>query len=169
MGNICSVKTVHVGTALLILSMGLWGCQQKQDEPLLQNMDTAGSHTTAKKGATVVVPDSVKGKWKAVRIAVVDKSAAKEAIYTVPIGGKLTLPHSTMTIMVDAFLPAFVIEGSAMTSSGNEPKNPGAKVRITENGAVIFNAWLFARFPTTHAFMHPHYAFTLLNGVPATP
>ncbi|HEY4745806.1 MAG TPA: hypothetical protein VIH45_14175 [Desulfuromonadaceae bacterium] len=160
------MKTVLVRTTLLILSMGLWGCQQQAD-PLLPNVDTATSHTV-KKEATIVVPDSVRGKWKAVRIAVLDKSAAKATIYTVPIGGRITLPHSTMTIVVDAFLPAFVIEGSTMTSSGNALKNPGAKVRITENGAVIFNAWLFSRYPTTHAFMHPRYAFTLMDGVPAT-
>ncbi len=158
---------VYVRTALLILSIGLSGCQQKE-APLLSKMDTANSHAV-KKEATIVVPDNVKGKWKAVRIAVVDKSAAKESIFTVPIGGKITLPRSTMIIMVESFLPAFVMEGSTMTSSGNEPKNPGAKVLITENGAVVFNAWLFSRYPTTHAFMHPRYGFTLMDGVPATP
>jgi len=158
---------VHVPIMLLILSIGLSGCQQKE-EPLLPKVDTAKSHTV-KKETAIIVPDSVKGKWKAVRISVLDKSAAKESIYTVPIGGTTTLPRSTMTIMVDSFLPAFVMEGSTMTSSGNELKNPGAKVRIIENGAVIFNAWLFSRYPTTHAFMHPRYAFTLTDVVPASP
>lgn len=158
---------MHVRTALLILSIVLSGCQQKET-PLLPKMDTAKSHSF-KKGATIVVPDSVRGKWKAVRIAVVDKSAAKESIYTVPIGGNIVLPHSTMTIVVESFLPAFVIEGTAMTSSGNEQKNPGAKVQISENGAILFNGWMFSRYPTTHAFRHPRYGFTLIDGVPATP
>ncbi|HEX9023463.1 MAG TPA: DUF2155 domain-containing protein [Geobacteraceae bacterium] len=159
---------VHARTALIILAIGLSGCQQKEAPPLLSRVDTADSHSV-KKEATIVVPDSVRDKWKAVRIAVVDKSAAKEAVYTIPLGGTITLPHSTMNITVESFLPSFVMEGSTMTSSGNEPKNPGAKVLIAENGAVVFNAWLFSRYPTTHAFMHPRYGFTLVNGVPSTP
>ena len=161
------MKTVHVRTALLILSIGLSGCQQKE-APLLPKVDTAKSHAI-KRGTRIVVPDSIKGKWKAVKIAVVDKPAAKESIYNVPIGGKITLPRSAMTITVEAFLPSFIIEGSTITSSGNELNNPGAKVRITENGTVIFNGWLFSRYPTTHAFMHPRYGFTLIDGVPTTP
>lgn len=160
------MKTVHVRTALLILSFGLVGCQQKEP-PLLPKLDTAKSHTV-KKETAIVVPDNVKGKWKAVKIAVLDKSAAKESVYSIPIGSKITLPRSTMTIMVESFLPAFTMEGSIMTSAGNELNNPGAKVKIVENGAVIFNGWLFARYPTTHAFMHPRYSFTLTDGVPAT-
>jgi hypothetical protein len=161
------VKTVHVRTVLLILSLGLAGCQQK-GAPLPPKADTANTHAV-KKEAAIVVPDSVKGRWRAVRIAVLDKSDAKVSIYTIPIGGKATLSHSTMTITVQSFLPAFVIEGSTMTSAGNELKNPGAKVRIAENGTSIFSGWMFSRYPTTHAFRHPRFGFTLMDGVPTTP
>ena len=160
------MKTVNVLTVLLILCFSLTGCLQKESP--LPKTDTANSHAV-KKPASIVVPDAVKGKWKAVRIAVYDKSAAKESIYTIPIGGKTTLPHSAMTITVEAFLPAFVIEGSTMTSAGNDPKNPGAKVRIAENGAALFKGWMFSRYPTTHAFRHPRYSFTLNEGVPTSP
>src|SRR6185369_2960294 len=156
---------VHLRSVLLILSIGLSGCQQKEQQAP-PRVDTAQSHTV-KKETTIVVPDAVKGKWKAVRVAVVDKSKGKVSVYKIPIGGKFTLPRSTMTIMVDAFLPAFIMEGSTITSSSNELKNPGAIVRITEDGAVIFKGWLFSRYPTTHAFMHPKYGFTLADAVPA--
>ncbi len=159
------VKTVNARTVLLILCFSLTGCQQ--EESPLPKADTANSHVVRKPSA-IVVPDVVKGKWKAIKIAVYDKSATKETTYTIPIGGKVTLPHSTTTITVDAFLPAFVIEGSTMTSTGNEPKNPGAKVQIAENGAAIFNGWMFSRYPTTHAFRHTRYNFTLIEGVPAS-
>jgi len=72
-----------------------------------------------------------------------------------------------MIVKVETFLPAFIMEGSTMTSSTNELKNPGVNVLITENGAVIFKGWLFSKFPNTHAFMHPKYGFTLVDFVPA--
>ena len=159
------MKTAHLRTVLIILTLGLSGCQQ-HEKPAPPKLDTAQSHTVEKE-TTIVVPDSVKGKWKAVRIAVVNKTTAKVKIYTIPIGGKITLPGSDMTIAVESFLPSFIMEGSTLTSVNNEMNNPGAKVRITEGETVIFKGWLFSRYPTTHAFMHPKYGFTLTDAVPA--
>jgi hypothetical protein len=70
---------------LIILSFGLSGYQQYEN-PALPKLDTAQSHTFEKE-KTIVVPDSVKGKWKAVRIAVVNKTTGKVKIYTIPISG----------------------------------------------------------------------------------
>lgn len=113
------------------------------------------------------MPDSVKGKWKAVKIAVTDKSGVKEHVFTIPIGGKITLPKTGMTIEVETFLPAFIMEGSVRTSSSNQLLNPGAKVLISESGTVIYKGWIFSRYPTTHAFTHPQYGFTLVDFIPA--
>ena len=122
----------------------------------------------AKKEARIVVPPSVAKRWKAVKIAVVDKSNISQKIYTVPIGGNLTISGSTIDIKVETFLPAFIMEGSTMTSASDDLENPGVKVQITENGAIIFKGWLFSKFPNTHAFMHPRYGFTLVDFVPAS-
>lgn len=155
-------RTLLIISTLLIFMMT--GCQDK-DQQTPYKVETAQSHTS-KKELSVVVPDTVKGKWKAVKIAVTDKTIAKQTIYTIPIGGAFTLPNSKMTIEVEVFLPAFVMEGSSMTSSSNSLKNPGTKVRITEGSAIIFKGWLFSLFPTTHALMHPRYGFTLVDVVP---
>ena len=112
-------------------------------------------------------PPFVAGKWKAVRIAVVDKNSVSQKIYTIPIGGMTNIPSTSMNIKVEAFLPAFIMEGSNLTSSSNEPTNPGVKIQITEKGAVLFSGWLFSKFPSTHAFMHPRYGFTLVDAVPS--
>lgn len=148
----------------LFLSAVLAGCQQNEQKPPLK-IDAAKSHVT-KKGTTVVVPPSAKNAWKAVKIAVIDKANIKETVYTIPIGSSISIPESSMNIEVEAFLPAFIMEGSVMTTSSNELKNPGAKVKITEKGNIIFKGWLFARFPT-NTFMHPSYGFTLVDAVPA--
>lgn len=140
------------------------GCQQEQ--PPTTELNSAHSHPI-KKEAKIVIPPGVEDRWKAVRISVVDKSNVSQKHYTIPIGGRLAIPDSTLVIEVETFIPAFTMEGSIITSSSNELKNPGVKVRITENGSVIFRGWLFSLFPKTHAFMHPKYGFTLVDVIPA--
>jgi len=150
-----------------LLITGLTGCQQNQPPPKKIDAGSTNSHA-AKKTARIVVPSSVAGKWKAVRIAVIDKSRATQKIYTIPVGGKLSIPSTAMVVTVETFLPAFIMEGTTMTSASNDLINPGVKVQITENGAIIFKGWLFSKFPNTHAFMHPQYGFTLVDSVPAS-
>ena len=119
-----------------------------------------------KMGKPVVeVPASVKGKWKAVVLVVEekDKKAFKE--HTVGIGEKYTMPGSDLSIEVKEFFPSFVMQGSSITSISNEPNNPAAQVVVSEGGSEVFNGWLFAKYPTTHAFSHPKYAITLKEGV----
>lgn len=140
------------------------GCQQEQHLPP-KVVESTHSHLN-KKEAKIIIPPDVANKWKSVRIAVIDKSNVSQKHYTIPIGGKLAIPSSTLVIEVETFLPAFTMEGSVMTSSSNELKNPGVKVRITESGSVIFKGWLFSMFPKTHAFMHPKYGFTLVDVIP---
>jgi hypothetical protein len=150
--------------ALFFVLTVLSGCQQEPQPPL--KLEIADSHTTQKE-TKIIIPPGVADKWKAVKIAVIDKSNVTQKHYTIPIGGRLAIPSTTLVVEVEKFLPAFTMEGSVMTSSSNELKNPGVKVRITENGSVIFSGWLFSLFPKTHAFMHPKYGFTLVDVVPS--
>jgi hypothetical protein len=162
--------TVTLQTALFALTLlfaGLSGCQNDQQPPPKVDVGSLNSHST-KKVARIVVPSFVEGKWKAVKIAVFDKLNASQKIYIIPIGGKLAIRDSSMIIRVETFLPAFIMEGSTMTSASNDLKNPGVKLEITENGAVIFKGWLFSKFPNTHTFMHPKYGFSLVDVVPAS-
>lgn len=150
--------------ALLTVTCALMGCQQEQQLP--PGLKITPSHTM-NKDTRIVIPPDVAGKWKAVRIAVIDKSNVSQKLYTIPIGGKVAIPSSALVIEAETFLPAFTMEGSTITTSSSELKNPGVKVRITENGSEIFRGWLFSMFPKTHAFMHPKYGFTLVDVVPA--
>jgi hypothetical protein len=68
---------------------------------------------------------------------------------------------------VEAFLPAFTMEGTTITTSSIELVNPGAKVSISENRTSVFQGWLFLKFPNTHAVTHPKYGFSLIGVVPA--
>lgn len=152
---------------LLVLSLfavALAGCNGKEEasKPAVSKAPKA-----VKPPSTVVIPDSVKGKWKAVKIAIADKNAQRQKVYTIPIGSDFRLPDSILTITVENFLPAFVMEGTTLTSESNELRNPAAQLKITEGKKVIYKGWLFSLYPTTHAFQHPQYGFTLVGYVPA--
>ena len=150
----------------LMAMVAVAGCSKKEEKKAAEPV--APKEQVTKKEAKVVVPDNVKGKWKAVRIAVTDKNTKKDTVYTVNIGSELALPNSDLTIRVENFLPHFMMEGTTLTSQSNEPKNPAAQVRISQNGKEVFKGWLFTLYPTTHAFQHPQYGFTLADFVPAS-
>jgi hypothetical protein len=161
--NILQKKIKSLVCVILALVLVV-GCH-KQEE---QKSGAAGSHSQGpRKESVIVVPDSVQGKWKAVRIAVTDKAANKESIYTVEIGSQLAIPNTNLAIKVENFLPHFTMSGAVMTSQSNEPINPAARVRVYEDGKEIFKGWLFSLYPTTHAIQHPKYGFTLVGFIPA--
>ncbi len=141
------------------------GCSKKEEKKV---NDTVSPHVQGeKKESSVVVPASVKGKWKAVKIAVTDKTTQKDTTYTVAIGSQFAIPNSSLTIKVESFLPNFKMEGTTLTSETNEPKNPAAQIRISEGGKEIFKGWLFSLYPTTHTFQHTRFGFSLVDFVPA--
>jgi len=151
---------IFIWFSVPVLSPG----QEGSDKPL-NSINPSISHRTAIE-KTVIVPPDVSRRWKAVRLAVIDKTRGTENIYTIPIGSTITIPSSALIITVEAFLPAFTIEGRTITSSSNELVNPGTKVRITEDHAPIFQGWLFSKYPNTHAVSHPKYGFSLIGVVP---
>ena len=144
------------------------GCSKKEESKPGDMASPHGEMAAKKKESVVVVPESVKGKWKAVKIAVTDKAANKETVYTVNIGSQLAIPDSGLAIVVDTFLPQFTMDGTTLTSQSNEPKNPAAQIRIIEGGKEVFKGWLFSLYPTTHSFSHPKYGFTLVDFIPAS-
>ncbi|TAK09897.1 MAG: DUF2155 domain-containing protein [Candidatus Manganitrophaceae bacterium] len=117
--------------------------------------------------AQIVVPDMVKGKWKAVKLMVEDKQSHQISEHTVDIGTEYTLPGSEVKIKVGEFLPDLIIQGTVFTSVSNELKNPAVRVVISENGKELFRGWLFSLFPTMHPFQHPRFAVTLKDVVSA--
>jgi hypothetical protein len=141
------------------------GCSKKDEKKEAPQTGEAGQVT--KKETVVKVPEIVQGKWKAVKIAVQDKTTNKETVYTVDIGGQLSLPGSDLTLKVESFLPHFIMEGATLTSQTNEPKNPAVQIKIYQAGKEVFKGWLFTLYPTTHAFQNPKYSFSLVDFVPA--
>jgi hypothetical protein len=154
------------GLAVAVVALAVVACSRKEEQKPATTAAPEGQ--VAKKEAVVVVPASVKGKWKAVKIAVTDKNTNKVAEYTVAIGATFAIPNSSLSMKVENFLPHFMMDGTTLTSQSNEPKNPAAQVRIMDGGKEVFKGWLFTLYPTTHAFQHPRYGFALVDFIPAS-
>jgi hypothetical protein len=118
-------------------------------------------------GRTVKVPDSVKGKWQAVRLKVEVKSGGPAPqVFTVKLGGELAIPGSALKLRVDDFLPALQVKDNEITSASNDPSNPAALVTIWEGSKEAFHGWLFGKFPEMQPFEHQAYRITLVDGIP---
>ena len=147
---------------LVALLLSLTGCD-KQEEAQSQGVQLSQE----KKQARVIVPEEVKMRWKAVKIAVQDKENNKQDVYTVNIGNGFVVVGSSLTLRVENFLPYFQMDGMTLTSVSNDPLNPAAQISISENGHEVFKGWLFSKYPNTHAFQHPRFSFSLVDFVPS--
>ncbi len=118
-------------------------------------------------GRPVRIPDTVKGKWQAVKLRVEEKDRGKPPeIFTVNLGGHLAIPGSKLRVKVSEFLPALQVSGGEITSASNDPANPAVLVTVSEDGKDTFKGWLFSKFPEMQPFEHPKYRITLVEGVP---
>ncbi|HKI51521.1 MAG TPA: hypothetical protein VJ995_05570 [Geothermobacteraceae bacterium] len=147
---------------LVAMLLSMTGCG-KQDETQGQEAQLSSE----KKQTQVIVPEEIKGRWKAVKIAVQDKENNKQDVYTVNIGNGFVVGDSDLTLRVENFLPYFQMDGMTLTSVSNDPRNPAAQISISENGHEVFKGWLFSKYPNTHAFQHPRFSFSLVDFVPS--
>lgn len=153
-------------SGLVFIAALFSGC--KKEEPKKTQQDTAPSKdTTVRKQTEVSVPDNVKGKWKSVKLSIIDKDLNKEGFVVIDIGKTMKVNGTNLVITVENFLPHFIMDGTTLTSSSNSPKNPAVQVHITENGQEVFKGWLFTLYPNTHASQHPRYGFGLVDFSPA--
>ncbi len=146
---------------LAVLLVMILGCSRHEEPPVAPE-----PAKSPKRLSRVVIPQEVKGKWQAVKIAVLDKDSNEEQIYTVGIGSDFAVADSDIRVKLLAFLPAFIMDDVTMTSASNETRNPAVQIRILEQGKKVFEGWLFSLYPATHAFQHPRFSFTLVDFIP---
>lgn len=125
-----------------------------------------GMGMPAKKESTVVVPDTLKGRWKSVRIVVLETATRKEIPCVVPVGSDFKVPGTDLTLRVENLLPDFSMGGGVITSKSDKLENPAVQVRILEGGKETFKGWMFAKFPDAHPFEHPKYSARLIEFLP---
>jgi hypothetical protein len=141
------------------------GCKKKE-EPRQQTPPPPGHGIVIPKtDLKIVVPEFVKGKWKAVKLEVTDKSTNQIKEVTINLNSEYSIPESNLKIKVGDFLPDFRMEGSIITSASNEPKNPAIQLTVLEDGKEIFKGWLYSKFPSIHPFQHERYGLRLIEGI----
>ena len=117
--------------------------------------------------AEIHLDPATAGDWSAVKVRLVELATMTESFHEVPVGGSAVLGDSGLTLLVEAFIPDFVMDGSGITSRSAEPVNPAARVVISEDGAADYTGWLFAAMPEIHPFPHETYGVVLVEGIPA--
>ncbi len=113
----------------------------------------------------IVVPDSVKGKWKAVKIEVDYKKGKGKKAFTVPLNSDFKIPDTDLTLKVGEFLPHFVMTADTITDNPGNPENPAVGVEVMQGGKSIFHGWLFSKFPDIHQFQSDAIGLKMLEGV----
>lgn len=127
--------------------------------------------STEKVERNIVVPDVVKGKWKAVKLQIRNKVNDKASeLKTVDLGSVFNLEsgNTRLKVTVGPFLPNFVMSQTSYTSINNAVTNPALQLTVEENGKVIYKGWAFAKYPTLYAFEHSVYSFQLMDFIPIT-
>lgn len=150
-------------TGLILLLAVISGCSRKEEQKKPKREAAPAHDTVVRKQTEVLVPDNVKGKWKSVKISIVNKENNKEGFVDIEIGKTMKVNGTDLTIKVENFLPHFVMDGTTLTSSSNIPKNPAAQINVTENGNEVFKGWVFTLYPNTHASQHSKYGFGLVD------
>jgi len=165
-----SINKKYAGSLVLILVLFLtsaMGCQKKGEEVPLNEPAVSEQAPMPPLPSRIEVPEEVAARWKAVIVEVTDKATSGQSEFTVGIGEKAPLGETGLTLLVEAFLPAFQMAGGVYSSSSADPVNPAAKVKISDEvGTLLFDGWLFGMYPETHPFGHENYAVTLKGYVP---
>ena len=155
---------------VVMLTIFLAACTEKKEDVASQSPHVSGNvpqeqPPVVKAPARVEVSDEILSAWKAIKVEVIDLVSAKATRYIVNIGGEEEIGDSGLKIKVLNFLPAFQMNVPIITSRSNKLENPAAQIEVYEDGEQIFRGWLFTLYPTTHAFTHPKYSITLVEGI----
>lgn len=132
------------------------------------NQQLAASHpkSEGKAKPTVVVPDSVKGKWSAVNLAVTGADGAEKQM-RVAIGDKVAIGKDGAVLKVLAFLPSYSSDFKTITSTSNNPTNPAVQVELVKGKDVLAEGWVFQNLPEFNSFVSSAAQVKLLSAEPA--
>ena len=162
--------------AVVVLTLVAAGCKKKEEEETRMMsphetgeipLDQLEQHYGMPGPSEVVIPDDIKASWSAIKIELTDNESGKKELVTIGIGEEAAIEGTGLKVKVLSFLPAFQMDGPVITSRSNETENPAAQIEVYEDGSQVFKGWLFALYPTTHAFTHPKYSITLVEGIAA--
>ena len=98
-------RTLSLIIAMLFLLL-MSACSEQQPE-----VQTEEKHPVSNE-EKVIIPESVEGKWKSVKIALHDQQEGTENIYRVDIGGSFQISGSNLRVTIENFIPAFSVNNN---------------------------------------------------------
>ncbi len=130
--------------------------------PLNLDQQLAAQHpkSAGKKKLNVVVPDSVKGKWTSVTLAITAEGAEKET--KLAIGNRISLSKDLQLRLVH-YLPAYTSDFQTVTSSSNEQVNPAVQVQAIVKDEVVAEGWVFQNLPEFNSFRSEQVQVRLIS------
>ena len=158
---------VLLTTAALFAMVGCGGKEDSAQSPHDTGEIPLESKPMMAGPAEVSISDEIKAAWKAIKVEITDNETGEKEVVEINIGEDKLVEGTGLNVKVISFLPAFQMDGSIVTSRSNETENPAAQIEISEGESQLFKGWLFTLYPTTHAFTHPKYSISLLEGVAA--
>ncbi|HYA88605.1 MAG TPA: DUF2155 domain-containing protein [Nitrospirota bacterium] len=174
------LRKIVMLAVILTIIVTFAACKKKEEQPQIMppghpameggmpapGMPAPGMPSMPKVERKVIVSKEVAARWKAVKLAIENKTAKTTKEYTVNIGSELSVPNTNLTVKVLAFLPDFKMTDKEFYSQSDKPNLPAAQVVVGENGKEIWNNWLFAMQPSIHPFQHEKIGILLIGGVP---
>lgn len=116
----------------------------------------------------IMVPEDIKGKWKAVKLLIKNKKdEEKNEFKTVELGSSFQVEGTGLKVTVGPFFPNFVMNELYYTSMNNQLLNPAVHLVVEENGKKIYDGWSFTRYPDLYAFDHPAFGIRLTDYISA--
>ena len=168
-------KLTLLVAVLMMVALAGTGCKKKEPPPPPMPPQGApgqpgmpgaphgeGAPAVEKK---IVVPDAVKGAWKAVKIEVDFKEKKNKKAFTVPLNSEFKVPDSDLSLKVGNFLPHFTMTADQITSGSNNLENPAVQIEVFQGGKEVFHGWLFSKYPAVHPFQNDKYGLALLEGI----
>ena len=162
------MKKIFIVLLVTVFALSFTACKKETEAPIQQpggqGLQGQPGQISVPQDRQVVVPESVKGKWKSIVLNIEDKEAGKTTAQEVALGAEYKIPGTDITIKAGDFLPDFIMEGAVITSRSAEPNNPAASITVTEGGEEIFASWIYSNHPAIHPFGHDKYGITLKEG-----
>ncbi|ADD67217.1 conserved hypothetical protein [Denitrovibrio acetiphilus DSM 12809] len=142
---------------------------QTTQDPVVQDPAAADPHAgvSVPKERTISVPKEVSEKYKSLIIEVKNLTENSSVQTDVLIGQKSEVTGTPFEVLVEYYLPDFVIEADGtITTRSAEENNPVAKIKVFKFGEVYFDGWLFQNHPDEHgSFEDQAYSMTLVKSV----
>ena len=96
-------------------------------------------------------------------LSVAPRANAKQTRkYKAEIGERFTLEDKSYDVKVKRFIPDFTLDQNKQAvSRSQEPRNPAVQIALFKDNKLLYEKWIFLKFPDFHGSEKGDYRFTL--------